>query len=179
MEYKDIVKAQQGLKTLPVKGKEYVMVHERVKAFRKLYPEGSIETNIEHLEEGMIICKTIVRNEEGRILATGLAYEREESSMVNRTSFIENCQTSSVGRAMALLGIGIDVSIASAEEMERATAYEPIGATKAKALEARCKRMNINIKALMEQYKVENLEDLTEGQHSNINLKLNQAEGKK
>ena len=119
MTYDDILKAQEGLKTMPIKGKDYVMVNERVKAFRKLYPEGCIDTEIVSLENGMVVCKTTVSND-GRILATGLAFEREEANHINRTSFIENCETSSVGRALGFLGIGIDAGIASAEEMSRA-----------------------------------------------------------
>lgn len=124
MKYEDILKAQEGLKTMPIKGKDYVMVNERVKAFRKLYPEGCIDTEIVSLENGMVVCKTRVYSSadhvSGSLLATGLAFEREEANHINKTSFIENCETSSVGRALGFLGIGIDAGIASAEEMTRA-----------------------------------------------------------
>ena len=41
------------------------------------------------------------------------------SSNINKTSYVENCETSAVGRALAMLGIGIDTSIASANEVKK------------------------------------------------------------
>jgi hypothetical protein len=42
------------------------------------------------------------------------------SSNINKTSYVENCETSAIGRALAMLGIGIDTSIASANEVSDA-----------------------------------------------------------
>ena len=64
--------------------------------------------------------KTTVSDEEGKILATGMAQEKENSSFINKTSFIENCETSSVGRALGMCGLGVDMSIASALEVTNA-----------------------------------------------------------
>ena len=57
---------------------------------------------------------------DGEVVATGHAYEKESSSFINKTSYIENCETSAVGRALGIFGIGIDASIASAEEVTNA-----------------------------------------------------------
>lgn len=164
MKYEDIVKAQEGLKTLPIKGKDYVMVHERVKAFRKLMPEGCIKTDIEVLNEGFCVCKTEVYDDAGHLLSTGLAYEREEGT-INRVSFIENCQTSSVGRALGFLGIGIDTGIASAEEMENAILQqkktEQITKTMAEALIKQCTRENVTPEKVAGLYKVQDVFTLT------------------
>jgi len=54
---------------------------------------------------------------DNQILAVGHAYEKEGSTFINKTSYIENCETSAVGRALGMLGIGIDTSIATAEEV--------------------------------------------------------------
>ena len=51
---------------------------------------------------------------------TGIAYEKEGASFINKTSALENCETSSVGRALGFLNIGIDTSIATAEEVGNA-----------------------------------------------------------
>ena len=111
---------------------DYVEVNERIKAFRKLYPEGCIETEMLSNENGVCVFKASVYiiNETvpyggtprdiKRLLGTGTAYEKEGSTFINRTSYIENCETSAVGRALAMCGIGIDKSIASAEEVENA-----------------------------------------------------------
>ena len=60
----------------------------------------------------------------GRVVATGHAHEERGSSNINKTSFVENCETSAIGRALAMLGIGIDTSIASANEVEDAIAQQ-------------------------------------------------------
>lgn len=125
MKYEDIENVNKQLKGIDVKGKNYIEVNQRIKAFRMLYPEGTIETEIiqqdtyRFLDEetNVILMKATIKNEEGKILATGTAYEKENSSFINRTSFVENAETSCIGRALAICGIGIDTSIASAEEV--------------------------------------------------------------
>lgn len=108
------------MKSINIKGKEYVMVNERLKEFRVKYPDYSLESEIIQLEDNFVVIKAIIRNENNRIIATGLAQEDKGSSMINKTSYIENCETSAWGRALGNLGIGIDTSIASAEEMQMA-----------------------------------------------------------
>lgn len=120
MNYEDLLEANKILSTIPIKGKEYVMVNERVMAFRKLFPMGSITTEIKSLSSGFVVIKATITDELQNVLSTGTAYEREERSSINQTSFIENCETSAVGRALAFLGIGIDASMASAEEVANA-----------------------------------------------------------
>ena len=63
-----------------------------------------------------------ITNGDGEVIAQGHAHEVRGSSNINKTSYIENCETSAVGRALAMLGIGIDTSIASANEVEDAIA---------------------------------------------------------
>lgn len=106
--------------TVNLKGKEYVMVNDRVLAFRKLYPTWAIITELVKLSDGVCVFKATVLNEDGEAVSSGYAYEKEGSSFINKTSFIENCETSAVGRALGFLGIGIETSIASAEEVANA-----------------------------------------------------------
>ena len=168
MTYEDILKASEGLQTMPIKGKEYVTVNERVKAFRKLLPEGTIQTNIVSVDDEMIVMTAEVYSGD-LLLSTGTAFEVKTSSYINKTSYVENCETSAVGRALAFLGIGIDTSIASSDEVENAidqqTRTQAIGKTKAKALEALCSQKGVSIDKLYERYGVSKLEDLTEDQH--------------
>lgn len=82
-----------------------------------IYPKGQILTELLSNENGTCIFKAIVNDSEGKSLATGTAYEKEGSTFINKTSYIENCETSAVGRALGLAGFGIDTSIASAEEI--------------------------------------------------------------
>lgn len=119
MSYEALKVANQQLETVAIKGKDYVTVSERVKAFRHICPSGSIETEMVYYEGGRVIFKATVRSGE-TILATGYSEEKEGSTMINKTSFVENCETSAVGRALGFAGIGIDGSMASAEEVATA-----------------------------------------------------------
>lgn len=124
MDFKDLDRINEKLKTIDVKGKAYVEVNQRVMAFRELYPEGSISTDIVDMGNGVVTIKATISDADGRILATGMAYEKEGSTFINKTSYIENCETSAVGRALGFVGIGIDGSIASYEEVENAKAQQ-------------------------------------------------------
>ena len=134
MKYEDIENVNKQLKGIDVKGKNYIEVNQRIKAFRMLYPEGTIETEIlQHErveclgeETNVVVMKATIKNGD-LILGTGTAYEKENSSFINKTSYIENCETSAVGRALAMCGIGIDTSIASAEEVQNAIANQDRG----------------------------------------------------
>ena len=126
MEFKDLQRVNNELEGTELKSKsgkvlakDYVEVNKRVLAFRELYPEGTIETKIEFLLDGVVTMEARVYNGTN-LLATGHAQEKETSSFINQTSFIENCETSAVGRALGFLGIGIAKSIASKEEVENA-----------------------------------------------------------
>ena len=116
----EIKKANESLKATDIKGKGYIEVNQRIKAFRQVYPTGTISTEILNLENGVVMMKATVLDDTGKTLATGLAYEKESSSFINKTSFIENGETSAVGRALGFCGFGIDSSVASAEEVENA-----------------------------------------------------------
>lgn len=123
--YEDIKKANALIQTTDVKGKEYAEVPQRVKAFRSIYPMGTISTEIVSLENGVCVMHATVAND-GVILGEGTAYEKEGSSFINKTSYIENCETSAVGRALGFAGFGIDASIASAEEVLNAQKQQMI-----------------------------------------------------
>jgi len=122
MDYKKLEEINKLLKTTDIKGKNYVEVNERIKAFWQLFPDGRIETTIIKLEDGMcVIGAEVFENKEmENPRATGIAYEKEGSTFINKTSYIENCETSAVGRALGNAGIGIDTSVASAEEVQNA-----------------------------------------------------------
>lgn len=107
------------MQTINIKGKEYVEVNERVKYFRNTddFKGWAIETELLSNENGVCVFKAIVKDSEGNVKATGHAYEKEDSTFINKTSYIENCETSAVGRALGMLGIGIDTSIASSDEV--------------------------------------------------------------
>lgn len=125
-KYLDLAIANETIKTTDIKGKEYAEVNQRIKAFRMIYPDGIIDTQMVSLENGVCIIKAQVgyydEDDDFSVkwLGTGYAYEKEDSSFINKTSYIENCETSAVGRALGMAGFGIDVSVASAEEVANA-----------------------------------------------------------
>ncbi len=118
-------------KTTNIKGKEYVEVNQRLLFFRneKKYEGWSIETSFLVLDSESCVAQCTIRDAEGRVRAQGSAQEDKSSSYINKTSYIENCETSAVGRALAMLGIGIETSIASSNEVRMAIAKQEGAAT--------------------------------------------------
>ena len=107
------------LKTINIKGKKYVEVNERLKYFRENHPDYSLTTEIiQCTEEHCVIKATICHG--GVEIATGHAHEVKSANFINKTSFVEVCETSAWGRALANLGIGIDTSVASSDEVSNA-----------------------------------------------------------
>ena len=125
MDYKDIERVNSEISMIDLKGKDYAMVPERVTAFRKLYPEGFIKTEIVTVTDKNVLMKAAVGyyKEDGStvILGTGYAQETKDKGMVNGTSYIENCETSAVGRALGFMSLGLNGGgICSAEELVNA-----------------------------------------------------------
>jgi len=113
-------------KTTNIRGKQYVEVNERIKFFRQEdeYKNWTLSTEFTALDSDMCVCKAIVADPSQRIVASGHAHEERSSSHINKTSYVENCETSAIGRALAMMGIGIDTSIASANEVNDAIAKQ-------------------------------------------------------
>jgi len=111
------------LDTVDIKGKPYVEVKTRVQWFRKNIENGCIETDHVHFDGESIMCKTKI-HVNGALVATGMAYEEKNASAVNKTSFVECCETSSVGRALGMLGIGIQTSVDTAGTVKAAIAQQ-------------------------------------------------------
>lgn len=113
------------IRTTSIKGKEYAEVNQRVLAFWELFPEGRIRTEV--LEDTGTRCTVRAQvwrsPEEEWPAATGTAFEERKGS-INSTSYLENCETSAVGRALGMLGIGATEALASAEEVAGAIAQQ-------------------------------------------------------
>ena len=185
IKYEDIKQANDAIKTTPIKGKDYAEVNQRIKAFRMVYPTGLIQTEMLSNENGVCIFRAMVgfvNEEDGdRItLGTGHAYEKEGSSFINSTSYIENCETSAVGRALGMAGFGIDTSIASYEEVGNAIAnQEPREVRKAspKQIEVLAKTyQGENLTKLLEHNHIESLEELSMEKASELIGKLKKGQ---
>lgn len=180
--WEKLVKVNKAIKPVDIKGKDYAQVNDRIKAFRELCPNGTITTDIIELANGVVTMKATVYDEEGKILGTGLAQEKESSSYINKTSYIENCETSAVGRALGFAGIGVDGSMCSAEELvnaitnqskepekkqktQKAQSGDPllakIDAEQKKQILAEMKRTGVDLSVILAPYGIKSLDEMT------------------
>ena len=104
-----------------IHGKVYLTVARRIDDFRRSenFKGWSIETSLVSAEESMVVMKALIRDANDRIVATGYAEENRSLGKINKTSALENAETSAVGRALAFLGLG-GTEIASADEVANA-----------------------------------------------------------
>lgn len=106
------------MKTINIKGKEYVQVNERVKAFRENFKDWALISEIIEMKDDSIMFKASIINPDGVVKATGYAKETlKKNTQINATSMVENCETSAWGRALGNFGIGVDKDICTAEDM--------------------------------------------------------------
>lgn len=105
------------MKTISIKGKDYVQVNERIKAFRNNFKDYSLISEIVELSDNHCVMKASVIDPQGRLVATGYARETVSKSPINKFAFVENAETSAWGRALGNFGIGVDTAICSADEL--------------------------------------------------------------
>lgn len=153
---KKLAEVNKLMKYTDVKGKMYAEVNQRISAFRELEPNGSIETEILSIENGTVVIKATIKNSEGAIIATGHAYEKEGSSFINKTSYIENCETSAVGRALGMVGLGIKDAIASASEVSQAREQQKTSKNVRSELVKLCTVEQIDIKEIAKKFNLTN-----------------------
>lgn len=85
---------------------QYSTVAERIDKFWEKYPDGRIHTDIVHFTPEQVVIKAEIytRFDDEIPTTVDFAEERPDTSPVNRVSFVENCATSAIGRALADLG---------------------------------------------------------------------------
>ena len=110
------------MKSVNIKGKEYITVNERLIYFRSqaAFKGWRIKEDVIELNEKEGVFKVSILDAENVVISSAHAQEYRDASYINKTSFLENGFTSALGRALGYLGIGIDVSIATADEMVNA-----------------------------------------------------------
>ena len=132
------------LKTINIKGKDYVPVDERLRVFHQDF-NGHIETEIldrdtcvdqltgKQAERFIVVARvypySLEQDADERtrnIFFSGSASELTTQGFINKTSALENCETSAVGRALGMLGIGIDYGVASAQEVQQAVKSQEV-----------------------------------------------------
>ena len=115
------------MKSVNIKGKEYITVNERLIYFRSTpaFKGWKINEELISLDDKEGVFKVTILNSERHQVVNAHAQEYRDSSYINKTSFVENGFTSALGRALGYLGIGIDTSIASADEVVTAINNQP------------------------------------------------------
>jgi hypothetical protein len=114
-------------KAISIKGKKYVLVSDRVLYFNETYPNGMIRTHLLSAPaDEMVVVKAQVIPDliNPDRFFTGHSQARWGDGYINKTSAMENAETSAVGRALALMGIGVIDSIASVDEINKAMTYD-------------------------------------------------------
>lgn len=160
--YEDIQRANSEMTLTPIKGKNYAEVPEKVEAFRKLYPNGAIVSEIVSLEKGVVVMKATVYDDTGKVLGTGHAYEVEGSSFINKGSYIENCETSAWGRALSACGFTGGTSVASYEEAANAKlGQEKIDDDEKSKLVGYAKDKGVPMSDILGAFKLKRLDDMT------------------
>ena len=114
--------------TVKIHGKEYKTVALRIQEFREKHPDFAIQTELVEANDMLVIVKATIACA-GQVIATGYAEEVRTASKINRTSALENAETSAVGRALAFFGLG-GSEIASADEVANAITQQSIQASK-------------------------------------------------
>jgi hypothetical protein len=106
-----------------IHGKQYETVALRVRKFRDKYPHWRLLTEIQHRDEECVVMVARIANEQGEVLATGHSEEYRHTSQINKTSALENAETSAIGRALAALGLG-GTEFATADEVANAISQQ-------------------------------------------------------
>lgn len=112
-----------------IHGKEYQTVALRVRNFREKHPLWTLLTEIVSRDDVCVVMKASVLDEQGRVIASGHSEEYRSASTINKTSALENAETSAIGRALASFGLG-GTEFASADEVARAVSGEKSGVIK-------------------------------------------------
>lgn len=116
--------AQTGI--IDIRGRAYETVALRVQKFRAAHPDKSLTTEMIVRDDECVVMRAIIADEAGRVLATGHSEEYRKASQINRTSALENAETSAIGRALAAYGFG-GTEFATANEVANAIHQQGAG----------------------------------------------------
>lgn len=178
-----IANANKNLPTINIQGKNYVMVKDRVVAFRKNFPDWSIVTEIVSMDELQVTMKATVADETGRVIGTGHAQEIFGSTNINKTSAVENCESSCIGRAVGLAcAIGIDDSFGSADEIANAQMQQamdtPCSEQEIKRIKDLLELTNSDPEKFLSWLGIKSVDEMTKSQYARAAMQLQKKEQK-
>jgi len=141
-----------------IHGKVYSTVASRVAAFREegaVTANWGITTEVLFRDDEVVVMKATITTPEGRVIATGHSEEKRASSQINKTSALENAETSAIGRALAALGYA-GTEFATADEVANAITQQRTGIHKPSdgAFESLEPDMQIHVKDVADEVKI-------------------------
>ena len=169
-----------------IHGKSYRTVAERIDEFRTEHPDWGIQTEIVSIDDDRVVVKATILDECNRIVSTGYAEEVRGSSNINKTSALENAETSAVGRALAFYGLA-GTEIASADEVASAIGQQTTSfsskqmktrvwnALKDAAAENDAFKAGETWRELNNDQQKEVWRELSSGQRSSLKVRLNET----
>ena len=175
MEKKELKK-----KAIKIKGNEYVLVKDRVVYFNENYPNGMIRTSVRRLDNDIIEIKAAVTPdlENPDRYFTGHSESVRGGEGADENAALENCETSAVGRALAMMGIGVLDSVASADEMYKAGVTDDSNGKPKREMKATqaqknyintlCAQKGMLPDVFLESRDVEDLEEITKSKASEL-----------
>lgn len=105
MSLHDAIAELKKAPTVNIKGKTYTTVSTRLEVFRNHFPSYGILTKIEHADAQFVRAQATICNEQGQPVAMGHSEEYRQANAINKTSAVENAETSAIGRALAAFGL--------------------------------------------------------------------------
>lgn len=120
-----------------IHGKQYLTVANRINTFRADHPDWMIATEVVSADDERVVMKATIATPGGQIVSTGYAEEVRSASAINRTSALENAETSAVGRALAFYGLA-GTEIASADEVANAIKQQNTTSFDSKQMKTKC-----------------------------------------
>ena len=115
---KECLDALINIPTVNIKGKKYSTVNERHKHLLQYFPEARFNEEILFHDADRVVVKVELYISD-TIYAVGHAEEYRNANFINKTSALENCSSSSLGRCLAAFGLS-GSEYASAEELVNA-----------------------------------------------------------
>lgn len=169
--------AKEGF--VSIHGKEYKTVAKRVQEFREnpAFNGWTIMTDIVKLDDDMCVMRASILSKatdgEAQIIATGHGCEFKTSSQINKTSYVENCETSAIGRALAALGLG-GTEFASANEVQNAIYQQnnPVKPTSVKATDGAMENLDEESQQFIRDFAIEIIAEMDEGNTNHAYDKL-------
>lgn len=162
-------------KAIDIRGKKYVMVADRIKYFNEQYPNGSIQSKMwEHGDIIRVKAYVLPDVSSPHRVFNGFSESVRGGEGVDRTAAMENCETSAVGRALAMMGIGVLDSVASVDEMRKAGVSdgEPASGAQMKYINNLCTNKGVLPDVLLKSMGIAEPEKITKAQAGKIITEL-------